>query len=142
MSRRISATRTIKAPAQKIFDLLADPRQHVRLDGSGSVSHVKKAPDRLYLGAKFSMDMKLFGVPYVTTNVVVDFVENRSIAWHHMAQFVWRYDLEEDGDLTTVTESFDYSQPWGVLLIPLGFPKRNQAGILATLARLETAVTS
>jgi uncharacterized protein YndB with AHSA1/START domain len=142
MTRHISTARTIHAPAAKIFNLLADPRQHVLLDGTGSVSHVKSAPERLSLGAKFSMDMKLFGVPYSTTNVVVDFVENRSIAWHHFAQFVWRYDLVEEGDAVRVTESFDYSQPWGVFIIPLGFPRRNETGMRATLERLETAVTS
>jgi len=35
----------IHAPASRIFDLLADPRQHARLDGSGSVSSVKNAPN-------------------------------------------------------------------------------------------------
>jgi uncharacterized protein YndB with AHSA1/START domain len=142
MTRRLCATRTIPAPATTIFDLLADPRQHVRLDGSGSLSQLKSSPDRLYLGATFSMHMKFLGVPYVTKNVVVDFEENRSIAWHHFAQFVWRYDLEEIDGATKVTESFDYSQPWGVLVIPLGFPARNEEAMKATLERLESAVTS
>jgi uncharacterized protein YndB with AHSA1/START domain len=142
MTRRISATRTIPAPAATIFDLLADPRQHVRLDGSGMISQLKSSPDRLFLGAKFAMHMKDFGVPYVTNNVVVDFVENKSIAWHHFSQFVWRYDLNEVDGETTVTESFDYSPPWGVFIIPLGFPKRNEVAMQNTLEQLEKAVTS
>jgi uncharacterized protein YndB with AHSA1/START domain len=142
MTRRISATRTIHAPAATIFDLLADPRQHVRLDGSGMISTLKSSPERLYLGATFSMHMKDLGVPYVTKNVVVDFVENKSIAWHHFAKFVWRYDLDEVDGETTVTESFDYSVPWGVFIIPLGFPKRNEAAMQKTLEQLEKAVTS
>jgi uncharacterized protein YndB with AHSA1/START domain len=142
MPRCVSATRIIPAPASAIFDLLADPRQHVRLDGSGSLSHLKEAPDRLFLGATFTMDMKLLGVPYVTRNVVVDFVENRSIAWHHFAQFIWRYDLEEQSGTTKVTESFDYSKPWGALIIPLGYPTRNEHSMQLTLVRLEKAVTS
>ena len=142
MTRRVSATRTMQAPASTIFDLLADPRQHVRLDGSGALSRLKSSPDRLYLGATFAMHMKDFGVPYVTHNVVVDFVENKSIAWHHFSHFVWRYDLDEVDGRTTVTESFDYSPPWGVFIIPLGFPKRNEESMRTTLERLETAVTS
>jgi uncharacterized protein YndB with AHSA1/START domain len=142
MTRRISVTRTIHAPAAAIFDLLADPRQHVRLDGSGAISRLKSSPERLFVGATFSMHMKDFGVPYVTNNVVVDFAENKSIGWHHFAQFVWRYELDEVDGVTTVTESFDYSKPWGVFLIPLGFPKRNEAAMRATLERLEVAVTS
>jgi uncharacterized protein YndB with AHSA1/START domain len=142
MTRRINATRTIHAPAATIFALLADPRQHVRLDGSGAISQLKSSPDRLFLGAKFTMHMKDFGVPYVTNNVVVDFVENKSIAWHHFSQFVWRYDLSEVDGVTTVTESFDYSPPWGVFIIPLGYPKRNEAAMQKTLEQLEKAVTS
>jgi uncharacterized protein YndB with AHSA1/START domain len=141
MTRRVSTTRTIPAPAASIFDLLADPLQHVRLDGSGSLSKLKSSPERLYLGATFSMHMRLCGVPYITNNVVVVFEENRSIAWHHFAKFVWRYDLEEVDGATKVTESFDYSQPWGVFVIPLGFPSRNEDGMKATLERLESAVT-
>lgn len=142
MTRRVSATRTIAAPAATIFALLADPRQHVRLDGSGALSQLKSSPERLFLGATFSMHMKDFGVPYVTNNVVVDFVENKSIAWHHFSHFVWRYDLDEVDGATTVTESFDYSPPWGVFIIPLGWPRRNEAAMRETLERLETAVTS
>ena len=106
------------------------------------ISQLKSSPDRLFLGAKFAMHMKDFGVPYVTNNVVVDFVENKSIAWHHFSQFVWRYDLNEVDDVTTVTESFDYSPPWGVFIIPLGFPKRNEVAIRKSLEQLEKAVTS
>jgi uncharacterized protein YndB with AHSA1/START domain len=142
MTRRVSVTRTIPAPAATIFDLLADPRQHVRLDGSGALSQLKSSPDRLSLGATFSMHMKLVGVPYVTNNVVVDFVENRSIAWHHFAKFDWRFDLEEVDGGTKVTESFDYHKPWGVFIIVLGYPARNEAAMRTTLERLEAAVTS
>ena len=75
-SRSISVSRLIHAPASRIFDLLADPRQHVLLDGSGSVSSVKSAPERLALGSTFSMHMKM-GLGYVTRNRVVVFEENR-----------------------------------------------------------------
>jgi len=102
---------------------------------------VKKAPDRLYLGAKFSMQMKM-GVGYSTTNKVVAFEEDRTIAWHHIAHFVWRYDLEEVEGGTLVTESFNYDKPWAFAIIRAGFPERNCAAMIATLERLERAVTS
>jgi uncharacterized protein YndB with AHSA1/START domain len=140
-SRSISVTKLIHAPASRIFALLADPRQHVRLDGSGSVSSVKKAPERLALGATFSMHMKM-GLGYVTRNRVVVFEENRAIAWHHLALFEWRYDLEEVDGGTLVTESFDYDRPWAFSIIALGFPERNRRAMEGTLERLETAVTS
>jgi uncharacterized protein YndB with AHSA1/START domain len=140
-SRTISVSRLIHAPPSRIFDLLADPRQHVRLDGSGSVSSVKNAPERLALGSTFSMHMKM-GLGYVTRNRVVVFEENRSIAWHHFALFVWRYDLEEVDGGTMVTESFNYDRPWAFAIIALGFPERNRRGMEGTLERLEVAVSA
>jgi uncharacterized protein YndB with AHSA1/START domain len=140
-SRSISVSRLIPATPSRIFDLLADPRQHVRLDGSGSVTSVKHAPERLTLGSTFSMHMKM-GLGYVTRNRVVQFQENRSIAWHHFALFVWRYDLEALDGGTLVTESFNYDRPWALVIIALGFPQRNRAAMEATLQRLETIVTA
>jgi len=140
-TRSISVSRLIPAPASRIFDLLANPREHVKLDGSGSVMGVKKAPERLYLGAKFSMQMKM-GVGYSTNNKVVAFDEGRTIAWHHVARFVWRYDLEEVEGGTLVTESFNYDKPWAFTIITTGFPEKNRAAMTATLERLDKAVTS
>jgi uncharacterized protein YndB with AHSA1/START domain len=140
-SRSISMSRVVHAGPARIFDLLADPRQHASFDGSGSVNSVKSAPERLALGSTFSMRMRI-GLGYVTRNRVVVFEENRAIAWHHFARCVWRYDLEEVDDGTLVTESFDYDRPWAFVVSALGFPERNRAAMEATLRRLEAAVTS
>lgn len=139
-SRIVSATRTIAAPAEEIFAILADPAQHPVIDGSGSVTASKDNPARLSLGAKFSMDMKL-GMPYVTKNTVSEFKEGRVIAWHHFAQFVWRYELTPVDGGTEVAETFDYSKPWGVALGPFGIPEKNQASMVKTLERLDHLVT-
>jgi hypothetical protein len=140
-SRSISVSKLIHAPASRIFDLLADPRQHVRLDGSGSVSSVKNAPERLALGSTFSMHMKM-GLGYVTHNRVVEFEENRRVAWHHFALFLWCYELQEVEGGTLVTESFNYDRPWAFAIIAMGFPERNRSAMEGTLERLEAAVTS
>ena len=140
-SRSISVSRLIHATPSRIFDLLADPRQHARFDGSGSVNSVKSAPQRLSLGSTFSMHMKL-GLGYVTRNRVVAFQENQCIAWHHLAQFIWRYDLEEVESGTLVAESFNYDKPWAFVIIAMGFPERNRAAMEATLERLDAIVTS
>ena len=87
------------------------------------------------------MHMKM-GLGYVTRNRVVEFEENRRIAWHHFALFIWRYDLEEVEGGTLVTESFNYERPWAVVIIALGFPEKNRAAMESTLQRLEAAVTS
>lgn len=139
--RTILVTRFIAAPASKIFDLLADPRKHPLLDGSGTVTRVKRAPERLTLGSTFSMDMKI-KLGYVTRNRVVVFEENKSIAWHHFAHFIWRYDLDDVEGGTNVTESFDYNRPWGFVIEWFDFPRRNQIAMEATLRRLEEVVTA
>ena len=95
----------------------------------------------MFRGAKFTMDMKL-GVRYFTTNKVVVFEEGRAIAWHHFAQFVWRYDLEPVEDGTKVTESFNYDKPWGALIEKRGYAQRNRSSMEATLERIERIVTS
>jgi len=140
-TRSISVSKVIPAPPSRIFDVLADPRRHVLLDGSGSVSSVKLAPVRLVLGSTFSMNMKM-GLGYVTRNRVVEFEENRRIAWHHFAKFIWRYELEEVDGATKVTESFNYDRPWAFVIIAMGFPERNRVAMEATLQRLEAIVTS
>jgi uncharacterized protein YndB with AHSA1/START domain len=139
--RIVSATRTIAAPAEKIFDVLANPSLHPVIDGSGSVKAPKTNPERLSLGATFSMDMKV-GFSYVTKNRVSEFEENHVIAWHHFAQFVWRYQLDAVDGGTKVTETFDYSKPWGILIEINGTPKKNQASMERTLARLDSYVTT
>jgi uncharacterized protein YndB with AHSA1/START domain len=139
--RSQSATRVINASPATIFDLLADPRRHADFDGSTTVVEVKQAPARLYLGATFSMDMKI-RIGYRVKNVVVEFEEGRTIAWHHFAQFVWRYDLEEVPGGTKVTESFNYDKPWAFVIIALGWPERNERAMQATLERIDQLVTS
>ena len=107
----------IKAPPAMIFDFLANPARHMLFDGSGTVKNSISGPDRLFLGAQFSMAMKI-KVPYRIKNTVVAYEENKKITWCHLMKWTWSYELIDLGDGTTqVTESFDASD------IPL-FAKR------------------
>lgn len=116
-SKVVSRTREITAPAQAIFDLLADPRRHHEIDGSGSVQAAQmNAPERLALGAKFGMNMKI-GLPYRITNIVVEFEEGRQIAWRHFGGHVWRYILEPTENGTLVTEQFDWTNNRSPLML-------------------------
>jgi uncharacterized protein YndB with AHSA1/START domain len=131
------AERLIPATPQEIFDLLADPRQHAVIDGSGTVRQAHDdVPARLALGAKFGMRMRQ-GVPYSMTNEVVEFEEPTLIAWRHLGGHVWRYRLEPTAGGTLVTEEFDWGPsraPWFLRLTKsIG---RNRKAIDATLARL------
>jgi hypothetical protein len=142
--RLVSDGTTIDAPPHVVFGVVADPRQHPRIDGSGSLRGVVTGPERLEaLGDSFGMDMKLFGLPYKIRNVVVEFEQDSRIAWRHFGAHRWRYELQptDDGG-TQVTETWDatrYASRAFALLRALGFPARNRAGIAQTLVRLKHA---
>ena len=99
----------IIAPASRIFDLLANPSSHKLFDGSQTIQKSVSGPERLFLGAKFSMAMKI-KLPYRIKNTVVAFEENKKISWCHLMKWTWSYELTElDNGSTQVTESFDAS---------------------------------
>ena len=101
---------TIDAPARVIFDLVANPAAHQRFDGSGTVKKAISGPERLYLGARFGMAMKI-KVPYRIKNTVVAFEENKKITWCHLMKWTWCYELQAiTPNQTVVTESFDASE--------------------------------
>jgi hypothetical protein len=97
----------INASAKKIFDFIIQPKNHSIIDGSGMVKGRFSGEEKLYLGAKFGMKMRL-GIPYIISNQVVEFKENSAIAWRHLLHNVWRYQLEQITDSKTlVIESWD-----------------------------------
>jgi uncharacterized protein YndB with AHSA1/START domain len=141
---QVSDTITVHAPPEVVFAILADPRQHSRIDGSGSVGSVISAPDRITAkGQTFTVRMKLFGVPYLIRNRVVEFEAGRRIAWRHFTANRWRYELTPTADGgTQVTETFDMSRADAVttaVVRAAKFPERNREGITGTLERLKKA---
>lgn len=141
-ARLVAESVVIDAPAATIFAIVADPHQHPRIDGSGSVQSVVSGPDRLSKGATFGVSMKLFGLPYKISNKVVEFEPDKRIAWRHFAGHRWRYELEQTPTGTRVTESFDFTRynPVGAKFLQVtGFPERNRRGITQTLIRLKEA---
>ena len=133
----VSHSIVVPAPAQEIFNLLADPRRHSEIDGSGSVKAAKiNAPERLSLGAKFGMDMKI-GLPYKITNEVVEFEEGKQIGWRHFGGHVWRYILEPAEGGTKVTEQFDWNTNKSPLFLKLmNAVENNSKSIQKTLDNL------
>jgi Polyketide cyclase / dehydrase and lipid transport len=135
----VSVTRTVAAPAQDIFDLLATPVRHAEIDGSGSVRGVQpRTPQRLSAGTRFGMQMRI-GLPYKILNEVVEFDEPSRIAWRHFGGHVWRYLLAPvDDQHTRVTEQFDATGSRAPFVLSLiGARRRNEKAINATLARLQ-----
>ena len=132
----VRGIRFVPADPQAIFDLLADPAQHATIDGSGSVRGTTDAPQRLSLGAKFGMKMRIV-LPYSMTNTVVEFEEGRRIGWRHVGGHVWRYILEPVEGGTRVTEEFDWSTNRAPLMLAVMNAKANNAkGIERTLENL------
>lgn len=144
-----SGSTVIHTPASVIFDILADPRQHQRIDGSGMVRGAAvEGPERLELGAKFGMDMKA-GASYKTSNTVVEYEEDALIAWKHFAPHRWRYELAPvpiaEGGGTRVTETWDLSHapaPFRLVMKVIGYPGRTQKAIDGTLVQLKAAAES
>jgi uncharacterized protein YndB with AHSA1/START domain len=118
----VSVERTIAAPAETIFALLADPSRHRDIDGSGSVRDAKEGSTKLGLGSEFGMAMKL-GVPYSMVSEVIDYDEDKRIAWQtrpspswqrrYFGGRIWRYELEPAAGGTLVRETWDISREKG-----------------------------
>jgi uncharacterized protein YndB with AHSA1/START domain len=114
----VTVERFIPAPPERIFDLLADPRRHSEIDGSGSVRYAKSGGgERLALGSKFGMAMKM-GLPYSMVNTVIEYEDGRRIAWQTWPPVlpqiaggrIWRYELEPTDGGTIVRETWDVSE--------------------------------
>jgi uncharacterized protein YndB with AHSA1/START domain len=143
-SPRIRAARiTIAAPARQIFDVLADPRRHREFDGSGTVLGHVDGPERLHLGARFSMSMRI-RFRYRTVNTVLEFEDGRLIAWAHFNKHRWRYELEPVDDHTTVvTETFDGTTAlFSPTLRLLNAYGNNEIAMAKSLVRLKRLVES
>jgi Polyketide cyclase / dehydrase and lipid transport len=137
----------ISAPPAAIFDVLADAAKHTLIDGSGMLQGAKdQEPERLVLGSKFGMGMKL-GVRYSTVNKVVEFEDNRLIAWQTgpegfagrlMGGRIWRYQLDPVPEGTLVRESWDITPDPMRVLLKLGdiYANKTKRDMERTLGRL------
>ena len=132
----------VHAKPSIIFSILNNPKRHKDIDGSSTITANISGPDELLLGSKFGMKMHL-GINYRIRNTVVEYKKNELIAWKHLGQWRWRYELVDLGNGTTqVTETFDGTYAQGIAQIWLNFRKaypRTQIAVAKTLVRLKTA---
>ncbi len=145
----VTVERVIPHPPEAIFALLVDPARHREIDGSGTVRDPKTPPQKLVLGSRFGMAMRM-GIPYSMVSTVVEYEENRRIAWQtrgpgRIGQFgggrIWRYELEPVEGGTLVRETWDISQE-AALTKPLVRPaaEKTRRGMAATLERIEAVL--
>lgn len=132
----VTRSAEVGASAHEIFALLADPARHAEIDGSHTVRGPLGAGGKLYLGRKFTMSMRNV-VPYVIPNTVVEFEQDRLIAWRHIAGHIWRWELTDlGGGRTRVTETWD-PRPSPLRRVVSRMGPANVTGIEATLRGLQ-----
>ena len=147
----VSVERVIPVPAERIFALLSDAGRHKELDGSGTLQGLRAKPQPLGLGAEFGMKMRAYGVPYRMKNRVIEFEQDRRIAWQTLPDYpltgriaagrIWRYELEPVDGGTLVRESWDITRE-APLTKPLvrGLGPKTRADMARTLERIEQIV--
>jgi hypothetical protein len=119
----VTVSRRIEAPAHGIFALLADPKRHVDLDGSGMLRGAVTDAPVSGVGDVFVMAMHFEALgDYEMNNHVISYEVDRLIGWEpaagrghpeagNRAQHRWSFELTPDGpNATIVTESYDCSR--------------------------------
>lgn len=140
--RQVSRSVEVNAPAAELYAMVADPRRHHEVDGSGTVRTNVTSPTELTVGSRFSTRMKMFGIPYRITSTVTALKPGELVEWRHPFGHHWRWEFESlSPTLTRVTETFDYRDTGAIkdrtdYYQRLGFVKSNTAGIESTLSRL------
>lgn len=151
MSDVETVERFIPAPPEKIFEYLVHPDRHKDIDGSGTVRDAKGESRRVGLGDTFGMSMKM-GVPYSMVSTVIEYEENRRIAWKttgptalgkYVGGRIWRYELEPKDGGTLVKESWDIHAESAVTrpLVRMA-AKETRKNMAATLEKIEKLVTA
>jgi uncharacterized protein YndB with AHSA1/START domain len=111
--RVVRAARQIRASADRIFELIADPAQQPRWDGNANLKEAAPGQRVQAVGDSFTMRLTRGGI---RNNHVVDFVEGRRIAWRPAVQgksppgHLWAWELEPRGPCCTqVTHTYDWT---------------------------------
>lgn len=143
-----SVERAVPAPSSEVFAVLTDIDRHAALDGSGMLRGHARGPRPLVLGSRFSMGMRQAWLPYRSVSTVVEFEQDRLIAWSSAGEMAgrrvvggqrWRFELSPHGEGTLVRHSY----VWGYagarrLTIELpGYPRRMRMAMAESLRHLE-----
>jgi uncharacterized protein YndB with AHSA1/START domain len=110
----VSATRDVAAPAERVFELVADPARQPAWDGNDNLAEAAADQRVRAVGDVFTTRLTNGGV---RENHVVEFEEGRRIAWQpaepgkEPSGHLWRWELQPvDGSRTLVTHTYDWTQ--------------------------------
>jgi hypothetical protein len=125
---QVSVSRSIAAPAARIFQVLADPASHTALDGSGMLRAAPAQAVPGQVGDTFTMAMYLPELgDYLMLNRITAFEQDQWITWEPTPGdavaarnaglpigapqgYSWGFRLQADGAATIVTEVFDCTE--------------------------------
>ena len=151
----LTATLTLDAPAEAVFAVLADPRTHADIDGTGWVRDNLDGQVLTGSGQVFRMGMYHANHPdghYEMANEVVVFDRPHAIAWKPgqdrdgtvaFGGWVWRYDLAPESDARTqVTLTYDWSAVGASLREFIGFPPFDRDHLVHSLEHLAAITAS
>ncbi|MEU0496727.1 SRPBCC family protein [Mycobacterium sp. NPDC006124] len=109
-----SATLDVASPADRIFELIADPARQPTWDGNGNLAEAAEGQRVHAVGEVFLTAITQGGV---RENHVVEFEEGRRIAWRPSEPglappgHLWRWELTPlDDSHTRVTHTYDWSE--------------------------------
>ncbi|WP_229052614.1 SRPBCC family protein [Aeromicrobium sp. Leaf350] len=147
---QLTATRTIDASADTVFEVLSNPERHAEIDGSGFVRGDAVSDRITATGQVFTMNMAgdHMGGEYQTDNHVTGYDKNHLLAWKTAPAgteplgWEWVWELDAQGpDQTEVTLTYD----WGKvddpeLLKKISFPLVPQENLEDSLNLLASVV--
>lgn len=113
-NRIASATRDVAAPAERIFELIADPARQPEWDGNDNLAEAPAGQRVRLVGDMFTMTLTN---GEVRENHIVEFEEGRRIAWRPSEPgsqppgHLWRWELEPLGESATrVIHTYDWTE--------------------------------
>lgn len=110
----VSATTIVDAPAEAVFEQIADPARQPAWDGNDNLAEAPPGQRVHAVGDIFVMALTKDGV--LRDNHVVEFEEGRLIAWRPSEQgspppgHLWRWELRPlDDGRTEITHTYDWT---------------------------------
>lgn len=132
----VSAGGVVEAPAEVVFELIADPARQPEWDGNDNLTHAEPNQRVRAEGEVFLMALTN---GKTRQNHVVEFVEGQLIAWkpspigRRQPGHLWRWELKAlDSSRTEVTHTYDWTQ--------LDDPERLERARHTTPEKLEASV--